>query len=660
MKKIFLSLAIFFSIVTYAYAATIFTDTFTGTNGTSITTYDSVWEGWAGSADIQSNALRLNGAFKYEAYAQADICTKVTVTYLPSTYVAVHTRHTASVSQFAYFQVNNSANTWTMGFSAGSGSSGSTTVPSVPFELKMCSDGDSHTGYINGSLIATVSNSSVPSAGWGAISAAGGTNTVVDDFIVEDVTPDPTPTPTPTPSPTPPPTPAPDPWDDPNTCTGWLPFNGNHGNNSGYEGYRTTYADGVYTNSVSVTAQSYCKLANVEEPNCRFSGMDFYSNMTSYPKSEFNYVKYRIKFDPTSTITQFRYRTAANWPDIHDVSVDIDDYNYYVKTDFTSDLEPFRPVFQVSNIQSGETLKIDSIEYNVCTTDVTDPPIGEPIDQEYNPFFSIYSSYIEEVLGWARLTVTGNTDYYSDSAVCRVLINHNVAREGGGSYTTSGVSTIELDAANPVPDTQELSDTLGNSVYLGVWNSGSISSEWVASDVLVPYDASGENTYTATFQCTDGDETIYNYQSLSPSDPGYINPQPQDPLLPEDETPLIVEDCDDFDIVCKLTTWGWQFIRWQSDDENKYNELKQELSEKAPFAYVNAIYDTSFSDVDPDGSNVTFEMELAGELYEWDFTQPIGGVEPLEVVKDVFRFFIYLIFMFYVISVARNFFSMGQ
>lgn len=187
----------------------------------------------------------------------------------------------------------------------------------------------------------------------------------------------------------------------------------------------------------------------------------------------------------------------------------------------------------------------------------------------------------------------GDTDFTESGAVCRAIVNHNVTKLSGANYSNSSVSVIELVANNPQIVTTELSDTLGASSYLGYGFTSSVSS-WSANSVLVPFDSTGNNFYTATYQCQNSSgDLVYNLQSLDPTLPNYYNPS--DVLVASPSGSLsLIDECSEWDLLCKFKAWVVVFVTPSfSGFSEKLTEVREFLESKAPFGYALAFFDTS-------------------------------------------------------------------
>lgn len=448
--------------------------------------------------------------------------------------------------------------------------------------------------------------------------------------------------------------PAPAEPEDPNTCVGWTPLNAHFSwMSSGFYANKIDSLDETYTDAFpeSTSNRAWC-LMNSEVYNCTVEEFE-----TKYATNTYDYIKYRIFTSPDTTTETMKvtYNQGASGAlPFQNILTIPGAYNYIIAPISTA-TEEFQPRVSINN-QYGGTLKIDHIQFNLCNEDVTTPPDPIEAEREYNPTLELVSADIDELLGYARVFFRGDTDYTSETAVCRVIIGHRAVRPNGSSSFTSSVSTIELIASDPQTETIELSDVLGASAYLGYFFSPT-ESRWNAYDVLVPYDSGATNTYNATYQCTDEEEIIYNYQSIDPSSPGYY--QEEEYNLEDAGTVSVIEDCDTLDIACKLTNWALQFFRFTQTSE-KFDYYRTQLANKVPFVYATAVYNIDLEGTTPEDSIGILELNSNGLEYNVDFMAAMGSFDFMQQVRQFFSGMIYLIGLFYLISVPGRFIGLGK
>jgi len=663
MKQFFiftLALLTFFSVSSSVNAATLFSDAFTDSDSTTLQTHDANWTQFEGANfRINSNAVNNTSSaattkYYYDGTSSVDQCVSADITFgnsSGSNFVLLLARANPANPNLDNFYTQVFANGTYVTYDApsfstvisGTGWAGG----GVMHNHKVCVIGTTLTYYIDDVSIDSATITGHTSSyvyGLGA-SETGSYPKIIDNFLVTDgASASPSPTPSPSPSPLPEP-------EDPNTCTDWASLNGHYTWMTG--GFYSSFieaVDGSFTDAFPETTanRAWCAMTD----SAYACTVDEFRELVDTATND--YIKYRLfsSYDSTSDAVRISYGNGSAISPVANMDVVPDSYTYVV-SDISTYLDEFQPVVSVNN-QFGGVYKLDAIQYSVCVEDVGPPPdpLPDP-DQEYFPTVFVTFSEINEVLGWARVELEGDTDFTSETALCRVIVNHSVTKDGGGSYFDSSVSTIELDATNPQTTTIELSDSLGSSVYLGQFFSPTVS-DWQASDVLLPYDNGGVNEYNVTYQCTDDGEEVYNYQTIDPSEPGFTSFPPID--ITDGGDAFVTKACGDFEFSCILTQWFSELIRFSTNDL-EYQDRIDRLNEKVPFAYTDIIFSANFTDYDLEEPEGVIHLNSNGLEYDFGFLQPGSGIDYMDTVRNVFSFIIYLMGFFYLLSIPKRFVS---
>lgn len=514
MRKIsalVLTLFFFFSFSTNAFATT-FTDDFNRSDNTSL---GSNWTEFTGNLDIVSNVLKttgLGGTYVWaeslyntptsseDQYCQFVFNNSVSSSNRDNMGCLLRSNNAKNTYYAVFFYDNNSGadsnkyyiyrfNSGTLGV-VNSGTS-LTFTPAEGDTLKVeITTGASTVDfafYQNGVLKTSYSDSSVSritasDKKVGLLSRV--TNTTFDDFEGGDIAPPPSPTPSPSPTPTPTPTPSPILPPDFVGCTGFTNLDGVVGTSSGNEGYRVELADGVLTSSIG---QAYCELLDSGDPDCTGGSPTYlYSNFVRHAVSGFDFVGYRVKFDPTHQPDTIQVRTSGNYDDSQVVSgPDEDGYFYFYKTDFSLALDPFPIWVSVNGSQADSeniSTSIDHIQYSLCTGDPS-PELTTDLtitDYTVNPDSSInmsvagtfsYGDVFDEDL--CRIDFYDKTNLFANYQPKSILANAYVLGEFSGA--TLGELPPAFDKLPPTSSTTYLAT--GNvrdwSVDISVYNDPS-------------------------------------------------------------------------------------------------------------------------------------------------------------------------------------------
>lgn len=210
-----------------ASASQLFSDDFTDNDGVSLSTHNSLWEGYSSLANaiISNNEIVSNNNSSYylpSLLSQEDYCVQASFSFPlpytnPENFFDISTRRNSvhGTHNYSAGLTNNSTILFlTKDYSENSLFSTPASMTNGMHTLKLCSVGDQHSMYLDGTLLKTVNDSTYSS---GAPGFDLGNNAPIDNFLVTSAdepptsTPTPTPTATPTPTPTSTPTPTPTP-----------------------------------------------------------------------------------------------------------------------------------------------------------------------------------------------------------------------------------------------------------------------------------------------------------------------------------------------------------------------------------------------------------------------------------------------------------------
>lgn len=321
-------------------------------------------------------------------------------------------------------------------------------------------------------------------------------------------------------------------------------------------------------------------------------------------------------------------------------------------TDFFTNYgwDPAAGLFIVANVSNGSNAQ--TVRIYDLTVRIT-----------YEPVTSIsMDSYISSPSAQAvYATFSGTTAYAGDNVDCRINLFEKCSADGQADFGSEApIAVFKLDPEG----TNTVTEDLGGGYYLPYGYSASHSG-WTAENIPLPYHPGATCHYPMQTLCT---EAVVSCNSETPpicvytdtivhvneTDEGLSREVVMDQLFtePEPSDPLQW-------IVWKLKKTFWEFFGWNAPEiNNNFFGVRNELAQRAPFAYVYPIFDLGVSDPTTTSAApaITLDVPNTGDIEGYEITYPQPVLTMFSYIRWGLALFLGAAFLYYLFAVARRIF----
>ena len=327
----------------------------------------------------------------------------------------------------------------------------------------------------------------------------------------------------------------------------------------------------------------------------------------------------------------------------------------------------------ITNLNSGDfgiwirndgnqTISWDTISMNVIYTD---------------PQFSIddSNSTASPSAGLIITDLSGLVATTGADLKCDVSIFSKCTKEGYASdQSQTPIAHLQMSGYDP----SDYTINNGNNYYTPAHDIAN-ENDWYATDISLPYKPGWSCVYPISYSCyrqecssyqingtqhyTCGDIVpVESEQGINPNGENYNASLYFDPTASANTTALFEADCGS-DWICNFKVWFKEtaynlFVPSSTLDSYAIDAFKDDLNSRAPFAYINSIYDLDFTDTQ--GSTDSPDIQLA-------FTPPQGNLtvnwtsnglveSAVYSIRGIIQVVLWIIFIGYIIVRGRNLF----